>query len=187
MKRIFLKYEVKLIFLLLPFCAFSQWEDGQVPVRLSMPEVALVDIEPGVNNRIHFTLSPDTESGSSPVLEESADETLWVNYSSALPDRQDSRLITAEISQGTVPPGIRIFLEASSFSGQGKGELGHAEGKIELSNQPRPVITGIGNCFTGDGINNGHRLTFSIEISDYSKVAAAGETNFVLLYTLTDN
>ncbi|WP_372932236.1 hypothetical protein [Mariniphaga sediminis] len=183
----FLKYGLRFLFLLMPVCAFSQWDNGQVSVFFSMPEVALVDIEPGVNNRIHFTLSASTESGSQPVIEESADETLWINYSSALAGQQGSRSVTAELSQGALPEGLRLYLEASDYTGGGDGQVGQPAGKIELSNQPRPVITGIGNCYTGDGIQNGHRLTFSIEIFDYANMAAAGQFNFVVLYTLTDN
>ncbi|WP_372949647.1 hypothetical protein [Mariniphaga sp.] len=187
MKQYIIEYGLKLLLLLLPFGAFSQWENGQIAVNFSLPEVALVDIEPDVNNRIHFTLSPASQSGRPPELAESTNETLWINYSSSLPGHQNSRSITAQISQGTIPQGISLYLEAGSYSGNGRGKPGQPAGKIELSSQPRPVISGIGNCFTGDGIANGHKLVFSIEISDYTNLATAGDTNFILLYTLTDN
>jgi hypothetical protein len=187
MKQYIIKYGLNLLLLLLPFGAFPQWENGQITINFNLPEVALVDIEPDVNNRIHFTLLPSSESGRTPELAESTNESLWINYTSALPGYQNSRSITAEISQGTIPRGISLYLEARSYSGNGSGKPGQPAGKIELSRQPRPVISGIGNCFTGDGISNGHKLVFSIEISDYSNLATAGDTNFILLYTLTDN
>lgn len=187
MKHYFVTYSFNLLFLLLPFTVFPQWDNGQISVYFRLPEVALIDIEPDGSNRIHFTMIPSVESGQPAEMEEVTDESLWINYSSALPENQTSRSITAEISQGTAPSGIRLYLEAQSYSGSGRGKTGQPAGKVELSNQPRPVITGIGNCFTGDGIMNGHKLVFSVEISDYSVMPSAGEINFILLYTLTDN
>jgi hypothetical protein len=187
MRNIGLKYSTWFLFAMFPFIAFGQWESGQVSVFFSLPEVALVDIEPGGDNRIQFTILPGTESGSAPTVENSSDNSLWLNYSSALPSSQNSRSITAEVSQGGVPKGIKLFLTASEFSGSGDGQRGSSAGRIELSNQQRPIISGIGNCYTGDGTGSGHQLTFSLEISDYTEIETAGENNFIVLYTLTDN
>jgi hypothetical protein len=187
MKDMVLKCCFWLLFAMVPFIAFGQWENGQVSVFFSLPEVALVDIEPDGDNRIQFTILPGTESGSAPTVQNATQNSLWLNYSSALPASQNSRSITAEVSQGVVPRGIKLFLEASKFSGNGGGSPGQTAGRIELSNQPRPIVSGIGNCFTGTGVGTGHQLTFSIEISDYTEMETAGETNFVVLYTLTEN
>jgi len=182
-----MKYGSWLFFVLFPLITFGQWETGQVSVFFTLPEVALVDIEPDGDNRVQFTVLPDSESGNAPTVEHSTDNSLWLNYSSALPATQNSRSITAEVAQGVVPRGIKLFLEASEFSGNGGGSPGQTAGPIELSNQPRPVISGIGNCYTGDGVGSGHQITLAIEIADYTAIESAGETSFVVLYTLTDN
>lgn len=166
---------------------YSQWETGQVNVHLSLPEITLVDIEPALNNSINFIISPALQGGGSPVIQETTNETLWLNYTSALSDGQNSRSINAEITQGTLPEGISLYLEASSYSGTGAGQFGTPTGKVELSNTPSPIISNIGSCYTGDGVNNGHQLTFSIQISDYSKIYAVDNLNYVVLYTITDN
>jgi hypothetical protein len=181
------EYGIFLLLITSSLCAFPQWENGQMPVYISLPVVAMVDIEPGFDNRIHFTLVPHAESGNQPGIAEHANETLWINYSSALPAGQNSRSITAEISQGFVPSGFRIYLEAAAYTGNGDGQHGSPAGRIELSDQPISVITGIGNGFTGNGAGKGHSLAFSLEISDYSMLSASEESNFVVLYTLTDN
>lgn len=181
------KIVLNILFMLIAFAVYPQWENGQVSVFFSLPEVALVDIEPGTDNRIHFTIIQGAGSGSSPVVEQSNNNSLWLNYSSALPANQNSRSITAEVSQGAVPRGIKIFLEASQFSGSGGGQRGISSGKIELTNQPRPIITGIGNSYTGDGVQSGHQLTFSVEISDFTQIETSGVNSFLVLYTLTDN
>jgi hypothetical protein len=167
--------------------ALSQWEEGEINVNFSLPPVALIDIEPDVDNSIHFTISPATESGASPQVRESSAQTLWINYSSALANPQNTRSIIAEISGGGLPDGVSLNVEASKYQGMGDGQFGQPAGKVTLSNQPRAIITNVGNCFTGDGENNGHLLTFSIEVSDYSQISAANETSFTILYTLSDN
>ena len=186
MGKIGLKY-CNWLFVLFPLFVSGQWENGQVSVSFSLPEVALVDVEPDDDNSIQFTILPGTESGEKPEVGNASNNSLWLNYSSALPANLSSRSITAEVSQGVVPPGIQLFLEASHFQGNGRGIRGQSSGKIELTGSPRPVISGIGNCYTGDGINSGHQLTFSIAIDDAAEMGSAGEHNFVILYTLTDN
>jgi hypothetical protein len=176
-----------MFFALFPLFVFGQWERGQVSVFFALPEVALVDIESVGDNQIHFSILPSSESGQPPELSKIPDETLWINYSSALSRNQNSRTITAEISQGNVPEGLRLFIEADRYLGSGNGSLGQPSGKTELGNSPRPIVTGIGNCYTGDGVNNGHQLSFSIEIADYAKLNADDQIYFEVLYTLTDN
>jgi len=190
----YMKPLMKFIFLLgafFIFCApqtFAQWEEGELNVSISIPPVALIDIEPSINNSIHFSIVPSAESGASPQIRKtSSGESLWLNYSCALQNAQNTRSIVAEISGGTLPEGISLNVEASRFQGKGKGQLGQSTGKVSLSNQPKAIITGVGNCFTGDGQNNGHLLNFSIDVSDYAKISTADETSFTILYTLSDN
>ncbi len=189
MKHILQKYYFGLLLLCLPFISMGQLENGKVSVLFSLPEVALVDIEPGNNNPVNLTLLPPSESGNSSIIEKSADASLWINYSSALPAHQNSRSITAEVAQGQIPSGVKLFLEASAISG-GKGQCGISNGKTEISTQPRPIISEIGNCSTGDGMNKGHQISYSIEITDYPQLKSTGngvETNVLIVYTLTDN
>jgi len=187
-----MKDYIKIVFVILGLLfvsgeAFSQWEEGEINVSFSLPPVALVDIEPDVNNSIHFTVLPASESGASPQIRRTTSQALWLNYSSALANPQNTRSIVAEISGGGLPEGVSLNVEASGHKGMGDGEFGQPAGKVELGNQPKAIITNVGNCFTGDGEGNGHQLTFSIEVADYSKISAADETSFTILYTLSDN
>lgn len=188
MKTRILKIVVFLVFLIIQTSpVFSQWGEGQINTRFSIPEIALIDIEPDQNKTINFNVLPASESGVSSSIQNVSNNTLWVNYSSAVSGINKKRSILAEIANGVSTEGITIFLEASAYSGNGKGQTGQPAGKISLSNLPKPIISGIGSCYTNDGINNGHLLTFSIEISDYSKIYSAGEKVFTVLYTISDN
>lgn len=166
--------------------AFPQWEEGRINVIFSVPEIALIDIESNSTGYIHFTVTSTGISGEIPRIAESTGEQLWINYSSAMSQPNRSRTIVAEILQ-PLPDGLSMFLEASAYQGTGKGRLGTTSGKINLSRQPQPIISGMGNCYTGDGINNGHSLAFSIEITDYEKIKARNESEFTVVYTITDN
>ncbi|NCA79923.1 MAG: hypothetical protein EOM76_07040 [Sphingobacteriia bacterium] len=180
------KIFIILMLLLASNYLYAQINQAQLNVYFSLPEVALLDLEPNLNNDVLFSIESNGESGSSASVHHSS-TTIWINYSSSLSGSQSSRTITAEISQGFLPEGILLFLQASEYSGTGGGAFGHSSGKVALSSQPKPIITNIGNCFTGDGINNGHLLSFSVEISDYSKIVSVENSNLLVLYTITDN
>jgi len=153
MKKLKLKKIITSIALLtISGFAYSQWGEAQINVSLGLPQIALVDIEPAIDNSIHFSIVPSAESGTSPIIQKSSSQNLWINY-----------------------------------SGFGKGQLGQTAGKINITSVPKSIITNLGNCFTGDGINNGHLLNFSLEINDYSTINAIGEINFTIRYTITDN
>lgn len=188
MKLIISKLALLFTFLLLfANIAFPQWEEGQINVRFSIPEIALIDIEPEMNNSINFAILPTNQPGASPEIQEPKNKSLWINYSSSLSDSRKNRSVFAEISDGYLPEGISLFLEASRYLGNGNGKTGQPNGKIELTKQPRSIISGIGSCFSGNGINNGHSLTFSIEIADYSKVVSSDEAVLTIIYTISDN
>lgn len=175
------------IFLFDTQMAQAQWDNAEINISFSIPQITLVDIEPSLNNNIHFTITPATEVGNTAVIQQSSNVGLWLNYSSCMSAFQSSRSILAEISQGSFPEGIKLYVEASNYSGTGKGRTGQSTGRINITSQPKPIINNLGNCFTGDGIKNGHSLNFSLEINDFSKIHSAENTNFTILYTITDN
>lgn len=181
--------QLKYVFLSIGILLFSNHvfsQNDEISARFSLPKIALIDIEPAVDNSIYFTVVPSNESGASPKVKETSNKMLWINYSSALASAQNSRSIFAEISEGVLPEGLSLFLETSSFIGSGKGNMGQPTEKISLTNQPKAIITDVGNCYTGDGINNGHSLTFSIDIYDYSTLYSSKESTFTILYTISD-
>ena len=175
------------IFLLITGKLYSQMAEQQKTVRLSIPEIALLDIEPSFNNSIYITLEKPVKPGAEASVSKSGDKTLWINYTSTLQNSKNSRIIKAEISGGKIPGGINLYLEISDYMGNGKGKLGESSGKIKLTHHPKPILTGIGNCYTGDGVMNGHSLTFSLKIKNYAKVHAINNSDFTILYTITDN
>ncbi len=89
-----------------------------------------------------------------------------------------------------MPEGVQLVVEASEAEGSGKGKLGRPNGIVTLSNQPTEIITDIGSCYTGKGVNNGHYLSYKIKYNESANSYASlntGPTSVQVVYTLTDN
>ena len=174
------------ILILLSFHCVAQWEEAHIDAAVTLPPVALIDIEPEDNN-IYFSVLPAEAPGMPAQVIRSEDKSLVINYTSALPATNTSRSIVAGLSGGCLPAGIELIVEASEYSGQGKGRFGIPAGKVSLSDNPMAIITDVGNCFTGNGEDNGHLLNLSVKISDFSKLNSANEITVSVIYTICDN
>ncbi len=184
--RIKLKY-ISLIFILMgAIPLFAQNQDGSVNVRFSVPEIAVLDVEPEHNN-IEFSVVASVSPGGEPEVKQLSGESIWLNYSSAIRGNGNTRSINAQLAGNSIPDGISFFIEASAPSALGSVNQGTSAGRVEISEEPRPIVTGIGSCFTGDGVNMGHELTYSVEITDFEKVKSESNQVFTVVYTITDN
>ena len=159
-------------------------------VQIIVPEVALVDVEPA-NSTI--TLSPEapTEAGEFLDFSNATDNSLWLNYSSIVGSKSDpSRKVTVAISNETVPSGMDLYVSAAKAN-SGKGKIGAPLGRVKLENTATDLISGIGSCYTENGENFGHQLTYSLQLSDDDNAVASIDfdeaTTLTITYTLTDN
>lgn len=188
-----MKYRVlNIVVLFLLFQSFSekargQYSEERVNLGISIPEVAIIDIEYMGSKSLEFEVVPPVISGGAPEVQQTNNSQLWINYSSAVASWGGKRSIVAQVINGNLPSGLSLFVQASSYKGKGKGEFGSSVGKTAISSQPRPIVTNIGSCYTGNGLNNGHSLDFSLDITDFKKVTAMEATEFTILYTITDN
>lgn len=185
MKRILLLSGIGAVCIACP--VHGQLPEREVNVRFSLPAVALLDVEPGTGSTLNFVLSPSAVSGTLPEMEETSGRTLWLNYSSALERNGSTRSIVAQVAGGSLPGGFSIVVETSAYQGDGRGTFGQPAGKVVLSDQPLTILSGVGNGYTGDGVGNGHMLTFTVEIDNYAELSATGEASFTILYTLSDH
>jgi len=158
-------------------------------IKVGIPSYSLV----GVSSTSAIDLKPGVPSAAGEGLNFSAssasDESIWLNYSSIL-EGETSNSISVKMT-GDLPSGVSIELIASSDAGKGKGETGSAKNtKITLDGQGQDIITGIGNCYTGTGSGSGHKLTYSLKMSNedvnYKKLTSGTFTTNVI-YTITDN
>lgn len=159
---------------------FSQ-TTGNRTVAVTLPAVALVDVEPAGTITLNYT-APG-EAGN-PIVAPASNTTKWINYTSAITAGGSPRRITASVAQ--VIPGINIRLQAAPAAGLGGGTLGTPTAQITLTNTAQTIISGIGGAFTGNGANNGHRLTISLVTSTYANLTSRTNTPIVITYTILE-
>jgi hypothetical protein len=117
-------------------------------------------------------------------IEAVMDDSKWLNYSVTVTPPESPVSISAEITSGTVSEGLQIQLQAGAYNGTGGGDPGTTSGNLILTNIPQVLISNIGTCSTGDGVNVGHQLTYTLSISDYNSVKSSSSTVNVL-FTIT--
>jgi len=152
-------------------------------IYFTLPEIALLDIEPNTRNIIFEFKSPD-EPGDK--LTRVKGETKWLNYTSALSLGGSPKVITAHLENSKGIPGLTIELTVSKYSGNGRGVLGTPAGTIKLSSAAQKIIYGIGGCFTGDGTNRGHEIEYNAYIHDYSIFEIPTTTTMEVVFTITN-
>lgn len=175
-----------LLFLILPLQgAFAQGSANLV-FNVTTPRLALIDIEPSSNNNVTLQITPSPEAGESTGTFP-ANSDLWINYTCAKSNSDPFKKVNVQVN-GTIPAGITLKIAASAATGFGRGQRGTPTGSpVTLSNTPQTLISGIGGSFTGDGIGNGHQLTFTIDIPNFNILNVSPNTTLQVIYTLADN
>lgn len=174
MKNIF-----TIIFMNLAISTFAQTSSN---VAITVPNIVLLDIAPD-NTAFNLNLVAPTEAGNIITINP-GNSTKWINFTSAVATGI-TRKITAQVS-GTLPTGINLKLIVSNYAGTGAGTLGTSSGTVNLNGTAQTIVNNIGGAFTGDGVNNGYNLNYSLEISNYSILMSESKT-FSIIYTLSDN
>lgn len=154
---------------------------SQATVTLTLPVVTLMDVEPTGNITLNFTAP--TEAGN-PLGNPTPNTSKWINYTSAITSGGATRKITAAVNQ--VISGVNIRLQAAAASGAGGGTLGTPSAQVTLTTTPVTIISGIGGAYTGNGANNGHRLTISLVPSTYANLAKQDNISVTIVYTITE-
>ena len=156
-------------------------------INASIPQIALIDIEPQGNANIHFMVAPATEAGSQGNTAAITNNTLWLNYTNSRLQNGPFRNVMVEAS-GTIPAGISLQVQASPRSGGcGKGVFGTPSGTVTLNNSPQVLISGIGGSHTGDGPGCGHNLTYTLRVTNFELLRHSQNNNLQITYTLADN
>lgn len=176
-----------LIYILCCFCAISSYaqddDDTSVTFRLR-EEIALLDIEPS-NATVTLKVVAPNNAGEKAIII-ATNNNKWINFSSAV-FKDNSRSISIVIEDGQVPPGIYLKLRTEKYSGIGKGELGSATSVVTLNNNSSQIIVSdIKGAFTGNGENNGYKITYELEIYDYELLDFDQSATLSIRLTLSD-
>lgn len=176
----------QLVFIIFGFLAISNYAQntGSVNATFNLSQVAMLDLEPNYTT-VTLNLAAPAEAGNIVTIV-SANHEKWINFSSAVSSTAASRSVLIKIDGGQVPPGIYLKLGTSNYVGIGKGVLGSPVGILTLNSTPQTIISGIRGAYTGDGINNGYKLTYYLEIYDYKLLDFNQSAALSISLTLTD-
>jgi hypothetical protein len=155
---------------------------ASVGVNITMPSIALLDIEPNTTG-FNLGLTAPTEAGNT-ITTISTNSSKWINFTSAVTAGATKR-VSIRLS-GTIPNGVNLVLTTSSYSGTGAGSLGTRVSPLTLSTNEQILINSIGGAFTGNGIDNGYNLNYTLQVTNFSLLRSQSSTLSVV-FTLIDN
>lgn len=161
-------------------------------VTISIPEVALLDLEAATTSITLAGTNP-TEAGDPMTFGPAAtNATIWMNYSSIV-KKDKLRNVSVAITAGTVPTGLKLTVLASAASAEGAGTKGTAlVAAHTLTGTATSLVSGIGSTYTGDGVNKGRNLTYKLDYAtdaatDYASLNFDTVLPITITYTLSDN
>jgi hypothetical protein len=177
--------------LALSFLGFSQDNNtASHTVSVQIEQHALVDIEApsGVATSIVLKPSAPTEAGLGITMDNVKNNDLWLNYSSIVQNGQP-RTVKVKVD-GNLPNSLGLYLKTSSYSGNGKGQKGQVSNgaALKIGGGETTILHDIKTCYTGDGINNGHNLEYSLKLeneNNYQELSA-GSYNLTVTYTISE-
>jgi len=151
-------------------------------LTLGVPEVSLLKTSAGI---ISLTLSQRNAGESVDPVK--SDSTARLLVSSVITSA--TRTLSAKITAGTVPAGTQLQLIAKSPNANFVGTSGTLGSAITLDATDRPLITGIGTCYSGTGASDGYQLKFTYGIdtnpATYGALRATTGVQIVVTLTLT--
>jgi hypothetical protein len=185
----------KLSILALTFGTFSaaaqDKNNDKHTIDIKIPEVAILDLETtGKSGVIALEGTAPLEAGNALDFSKAINSELWINYSSIIGKKTEpTREVTVQITDGNVPSGLEISVEAAKDAGKGEGTVGTPAGALTLSTSAQKIITGVGSVYTGNGANAGHNLTYKMKLATgkYGDIDFDQTGSITVTYTLSDN
>ena len=183
---------VLLISLVVLFFSFSTIVPAQnnntaeMSITLKISAIALIDFVVDGSKMITYGYSYSGPNQVEQIITPTTGDKTWLNYSSIVKSGL-TNYITAHISSGSLPADVSLNVLIGADVGAGAGLKGTSIGQIDLSTFPQNIITNIGSCYTGRGINKGHQLTYIWENPDsYNYSLNYEEGNAIAVtYTIT--
>ena len=136
-----------------------------------------------VSERSSVTLDLSALIAAGKNTEMVTDNAQWINYSLEVNPAEPVASISVSIASGNIPNGVELYMQAGYYTGSGRGKTGRPTGKIRVDHVPKVLINDIGTSFTGHGKHQGHQLTLSMVITDFS-LLQPGDYTLYLQYTL---
>lgn len=169
------------------FNGFAQRRNfAKMNLNCNIPAIALVDFASSDLRTVTYNFASQEPNQIEQLVSQNTDGTTWINYSSIVRSGT-TNYITAEVTNGELPGNMTLNLFVSADIGAGAGSLGTSSGQVVLTNYPQIIISNIGSCFTGRGMNRGHHLRYEWRSIDNDNVIEKprGENAVSVTYTIS--
>lgn len=157
---------IALILFLGQVYAQKELNAAKIPIRMSIPPSASLTLT--ITND---STAPKAGNVYQQVITPNFVGNTWLNYSSVV-EEGTSNTICASISFSDLPADVIVKMEVGPDAGAGQGKVGIPTGNVTLKDYPQAIVVKIGSCFTGQGTNKGHLLTYT-----WSVLSDDGETS----------
>lgn len=162
----------------------------QVNFNFQIPAISILDIQKtGTDDPISFPLEAPTEAGESFIFPDPNTDQ-WLNYTVMRELTTTKKKITVKLS-AAMPPGLRLKIDAIAASSDGIGTTGTVIPGIFVSLVDQVLINDIGTSATGDGVDNGHNIKYTLLPSSdpeaYSMMTADNWGTKTVTYTMSDD
>ena len=140
-----------------------------------------MDIEPTASKNLTLSLVAPTEAGT--TFADVTNSTLWLNYTTI---KTATTQYKVSVSMSPVVSGFDLKVVAGAASGA-FGTAGSPQSLVTLSGTAQTLINAIGSCYTGDGSNKGHNLTYTLSPSstNFGNMVGGGTaTSTTITYTI---
>jgi hypothetical protein len=141
-------------------------------INVSISEIYSIGVNGG-NARLLIT-EKDVVAGEAPASKEGQAHLQYTIVTGS------SASIQAALSQ-PLPPGLKITILAIPSQGRGEGKPGTSTGPVELTTQPKPIISDIRSCYTGSGMSDGAVVTYKLTVD--GRVTAQMPKNYEIVFT----
>jgi hypothetical protein len=173
-----------LFFALISAGAFAQSNTDQHTLTITVPSVALLDLEPSSGKNLSVSFNAPTDPGLALVLDPAAVlNSVYLNYTSVL-SSATKRNITVSMTGSLT--GVQIKVTAGAATATGAGEKGTPTSEVTLSGTEQTIIQDVGSAYTGTGSGNGHQLTYVVDLpSSTFGSLVSGNKVATIKYTLS--
>jgi hypothetical protein len=180
-----------IILITLAFSGLSYAQDNTQSsnVAISIPEIAILDIENENTTDINFNLNADGLEGGKIFKVRKNNASLWLNYTSVVSESGNQRSISVQAENLPTIDGMVVKVQALPFrEGFGGGDLGTPTGTITPNEVPTELVTNIGSAYTGNGQRKGHRLRYKLRFNgDFADLNVEDAASTITMtYTITD-
>jgi len=149
-------------------------------ISLDVREVALLK-----SNSTFISLSLLHRDAGMSIEASKSDSTARLLISSVV--TTSTRSVSARITFGSVPTGTNLLLSAINPNSHFVGSFGNMGSPILLDATDKPIVSGIGTCYSGTGSDDGYilRYTFALDPNPLLYGSLRATTNAQITVTLT--